>query len=116
MSKKNVVSLLAISLTAVSLFTVSGYSAASSEIENPYGTAVNGTQVDRVIHIDAATRSVQVTRFETVRFEFANGTPSVQWYFDTLGTPVIKLKQIASVQAANQKVKIYVNDAQNDQG
>ncbi|MBX9868491.1 MAG: hypothetical protein K2X63_01710 [Burkholderiaceae bacterium] len=41
----------------------------AAQLETPYGSAANGTQLDRVIRIDDATRSVQVARSETVRFE-----------------------------------------------
>lgn len=116
MNTKNRTSMLSAGMIACCLFAVSSVSIASSAIENPYGSAASGAQVDRVIRIDDTTRSVQVTRHEIVRFEFANGAPSLQWNFDTLGTPIIKFKQIASSQVSNQKIKIYVNDAKDDRG
>jgi hypothetical protein len=111
MRKKSAFSLLntiGVSLTALTLLSAAVNVNASTPIPDPYGVPAAGSLVDRVIRIDASTRSIQVARFERVRFEFADGSPSVQWYFDTLGHPVFDLNQIIPKQAANQKVKVYV--------
>lgn len=110
MNKKSAFSfthLLAIGVTALTLVGTS-LSANAAPIADPYGVPATGSLVDRVVRIDASTRSIQVARFERVRFEFADGSPSVQWYFDTLGHPVFDLDQIAPKQAGNQKIKVYV--------
>ncbi|MBX9868490.1 MAG: CzcE family metal-binding protein [Burkholderiaceae bacterium] len=110
MNKKSAFSLAGTLATGFTVLTLLGtsISASAAPIADPYGVPAAGSLVDRVIRIDSATRSIQVARFERVRFEFADGTPSVQWYFDTLGHPVFDLKQIIPAQAANQKVKVYV--------
>ena len=116
MSKKTVYSMLATGFAALTLLSASAYSTAGSTIPDPYGIAANGAQVDRVIRIDASTRSLQIMRFETIRFEFADGRPSVQWYFDTLGHPVFKLSEIVPNQSGKQDVTLYVTYALSDRG
>lgn len=116
MSKKAVYSILSATFTALTLFSASGYSAASSTIPDPYGVAASSARADRVVRIDASTQSIQVMRYETIRFEFADGRPSVQWYFDTFGHPVFKLSEIVSSQTGKQDVTVYVTYSLSDRG
>jgi hypothetical protein len=108
MQKKSVFSITNAFAIAATSFTLLAASASShaAPIADPYGVPETGSLVNRVVRIDANTKSIQVARFERVRFEFADGSPSVQWYFDTLGHPVFDLNQIT--KSSNQKVKVYV--------
>jgi len=116
MNKKIVHSILTAGFTALTLCSVSVSSMAASSIQDPYGVAANGVHAERIIRIDASTRAIQVMRFETIRFEFADGRPSVQWYFDTLGHPVFKLSEIVPNQSGKSDVTVYVTYALSDRG
>lgn len=71
----------------------------------PFGYAANAAP-DRVITIVAGkTRSIHVTRLETVRI--VDGSRSVTWTFDTLGVAPIPL---ANILADASKVMIYVEE------
>lgn len=75
--------------------------------ENEFGTAVHGGPVDRDILISSFTNAVNVTRGETVRF-LVNGK-SFSWRFDTLGTPVFDLRQIAPAGIlGDRSIRAYV--------
>lgn len=116
MSKKTVYSIFSAALIALTLLSVSGYSAASSTIPDPYGVAASSARADRIVRIDASTRSIQVMRYETIRFEFADGRPTVQWYFDTFGHPVFKLSEIVPSKVGKPDVTVYVTYSLSDRG
>lgn len=104
-------------LLIVSVMSIaSGCATSNQTIKDPYGSSISGAQVDRVVRISPSTRSVNVERFERVRFEFTESGKSFQWHFYTLGTPVIKLSQIAPDLGQQQDVMIYVSLSPSDAG
>lgn len=76
-------------------------------IENPYGTLVHAGKVDREITLAGATKYVNVLRNETVKINA--GGKSFVWRFDTLGTPIIELSDIAPPGINVKGVAIYVS-------
>jgi len=56
----------------------------------PFGYAVEG-DADRTVDIVPGFRHLNVTRLETIRFN--TGGQSINWKFDTLGTPTFPLSQ-----------------------
>lgn len=71
----------------------------------PYGYASLGT-ADRTIVIDKNTRSINVTRLETVAIQ--TGSKSTLWTFDTLGTNSFPL---SAVLPEADGVMVYVEES-----
>ncbi len=115
MQNQTVSTLFRRGFVALTLLTVSGYAISNVTLRDPYGAAISGVQVDRVIRIGPSTRAVNVERFERVRFVFDSGR-SFEWHFYTLGHPTIKLSQIAPDLGAQQDVTIYVSPSPDERG
>lgn len=79
-------------LALVTAFAVPA-SVAHPAANSNYGTPVHAGQADREIRLDSTARWVNVQQNETIRFIV--GAQSFMWKFDTLGTPVFDLKQVA---------------------
>jgi|CXWL01.1.fsa_nt_gi hypothetical protein len=105
-------SLLAIS-TLTSILLVGGMMPASAMIANPNGTPVETARAMRDIKINAATKSINVSRNEVVRITNAAGQ-QFTWQFDTLHHPVIELSKIAPGGFAQGPVLVYVGQSADE--
>lgn len=72
-----------------------------------YGNPAQDATAQRSIELRPGTRYVNVEAGETVRF-VAQGK-SFSWHFDTLGTPVFSLAEIAPQGANVGNVTVYVD-------
>ncbi len=97
--------LVVTALTLAAAFAVPAF--AASPASSNYGTPVPAGQGGREIGLDSATREVNVQQNETVRFVV--GGQSFTWRFDTLGTPVFDLNQVApDGMLGDATIKVYV--------
>ncbi|MFN7085240.1 MAG: CzcE family metal-binding protein [Burkholderiales bacterium] len=78
------------------------------------GSATSPQSSDRGIELRPGDRYVNVTRGETVLITV--GGKSFAWKFDTLGTPVFDLQEIAPKDIDVAGVKVYVGSDPYDQG
>lgn len=70
------------------------------------GSAASDQSVDRQIELRPGAKYVNVTRGETVLIKA--GGQAFAWKFDTLGTPVFSLQEIAPKDINVQGVQVYV--------
>lgn len=70
------------------------------------GSPASAQDADRRVKLQPGDRSLNVTRGETVLIEA--GGQSFAWKFDTLGSPVFLLSEIAPNRADVQGVRVYV--------
>lgn len=78
------------------------------------GGAASAQSVDRQIELRPGTKYVNVTRGETVLIKV--GGKAFAWKFDTLGTPVFNLQEIAPKDINVQGVQVYVGQNPYDLG
>lgn len=76
------------------------------------GSPAQVQSVDRQIELRPGAMYVNVTRGETVLIKV--GGQAFAWKFDTLGTPVFSLQEIAPRDINVQGVKVYVNSSPYD--
>ena len=74
---------------------------------NAYGTLVQGGHASREVTLADGAKYLNVQRNETVKINV--GGKSFTWQFDTLGTPVIKLSDIAPSGIDAKNVTVYVS-------
>lgn len=74
---------------------------------NDYGTLVQGGHASREVTLADGAKYLNVQRNETVKINV--GGKSFTWQFDTLGTPVIKLSDIAPSGIDAKNVTVYVS-------
>lgn len=75
-------------------------------MENAYGSLVQGGHASREVTLADGAKYLNVQRNETVKINI--GGKSFTWRFDTLGTPVIKLSDIAPSGVDAKNVTVYV--------
>ncbi len=107
--------------TAIGLLVYSSAPAqAMPQMSELLGSPTTQEQADRTVRIDANTRSVNVKRMETVRFEIGSGpdAKAFTWRFDGLPQRSVRLNQIAPAGVvSNHDVTVYVaRNAQIDGG
>jgi len=90
-------------LAAGALSATLGTSAFASD---HWGSAASAQSVDRQIELRPDDKYANVTRGETVLIK-ASGK-AFAWKFDTLGTPVFNLQEIAPKDINVQSVQVYV--------
>ena len=94
------------------LMTLTGIAALSAAFSIPAlahthrGTAVEAGNADRTVTLTDGAKHLNVLRNETVRSIVAR--KSFTWRFDTFGTPVFKLGEIAPQAAAAKDILVYV--------
>ena len=92
--------------------TLTGIAALSAAFSIPAlahthrGTAVEAGNADRTVTLTDGAKHLNVQRNETVRINVAG--KSFTWRFDTFGTPVFKLGEIAPQAAAAKDILVYV--------
>jgi hypothetical protein len=88
---------------------ISGSASAIEHVKGAarYGNAVQEPNAGRTIELRADTSYINVEAGETVRFVSQGKT--FAWHFDTLGTPVFKLGEIAPRDANVGNVTVYVD-------
>lgn len=73
------------------------------------GSAVEAAgYADRTVTLADGAKYLNVQRNETVRINVAG--KSFTWRFDTLGTPVFRLGEIAPQDVGAKDVQVYVSD------
>jgi hypothetical protein len=70
------------------------------------GTAIEAGNADRTVTLADGAKYLNVQRNETVRISVAG--KSFTWRFDTFGTPVFKLGEIAPQVAGAKDILVYV--------
>ena len=70
------------------------------------GTAIEAGNADRTVTLADDAKYLNVQRNETVRINVAG--KSFTWRFDTFGTPVFKLGEIAPQVAGAKDILVYV--------
>lgn len=70
------------------------------------GSAASATKVDREVETRLGARHLNVRRGETVLIKV--GGKAFAWKFDTVGTPVFDLAEIAPKDLNIQGVRVYV--------
>lgn len=96
-------------LAVAGVFAITTPAFANHPAASPnFGTPMHEGNADRTIVLDAATKWVNVTGGETVKF-IVNGK-SFSWRFDTNNlAPVFDLDQIAPAgMLSGQRIKVYV--------
>ncbi len=102
-------------LTAGALSAALGTSAFAYDFQGQHlGNAASAQWVDRQIELRPGDKYVNVARGETVLIK-ANGK-AFAWKFDTLGTPVFNLQEIAPKDINVQGVQVYVGQNPYDLG
>ncbi len=94
------------------LMTLTGIAALSAAFSIPAlahthrGTAMEAGTADRTVTLADDAKYLNVNRNETVRINVAG--KSFTWRFDTFGTPVFKLSEIAPQGVDARDVTVYV--------
>jgi len=79
---------------------------------NAYGTLVQGGNASREVTLADGAKYLNVERNETVKINV--GGKSFTWQFDTLGTPIIKLGDIAPTGVDAKNVTVYVSHSASE--
>ena len=79
---------------------------------NHLGSAASVASADRQIDLRPGAKHVNVTRGETVLIKIDG--KAFAWKFDTLGTPVFNLSEIAPKEINVQGVRVYVARTPNE--
>jgi len=102
-------------LIASTLSAIPGTSAFAYDFEGQHlGYAASAQWVDRQVELRPGQKYLNVTRGETVLINA--GGKSFVWKFDTLGTPVFNLREIAPKDFNIQSVQVYVGQNPYDAG
>lgn len=96
----------ALLLSSISM-TSGAHAVSAMDAGANYGAAVSGGSADRTINLDAATKWVNVTEGETVRFTRAG--KSFSWHFSTLNNASFDLSAIAPKDVDVRNVRVYVS-------
>jgi len=94
------------------LMTLTGIAALSAAFSIPAlahthrGTAVGAGNADRTVTLADGAKYLNVRRNETVRIDVAG--KSFAWRFDSFGTPVFKLGEIAPQGVDARDIMVYV--------
>lgn len=102
------------------LVALTGIAALSAAVSLPAlayahrGTSVQSGYADREVTLAEGAKYLNVKRNETVRINV--GGKSFTWRFDTLGTPVFRLGEIAPQDVGAKDVRIYVSEDPNSGG
>ena len=96
-------------ILAVAVVAASGTAFAIEHVKGVarYGNPAQDASAQRSIELRPGTRYVNVEAGETVRF--VSPGKSFSWHFDTLGTPVFSLGEIAPKDANVGNVTVYVD-------
>lgn len=94
------------------LATVLAIPASAMPMGSAYGTLATGGNASREVTLAAGAKFLNVERNETVKINV--GGKSFIWQFDTLGTPVIKLGDIAPAGIDAKNVTVYVSPSASD--
>jgi len=89
-------------------------SAFAMPMNSDYGTLVQGGNANREITLADGAKYLNVQRNETVKINV--GGKSFTWRFDTLGTPIIKLGDIAPAGIDAKNVTVYVSPDPSELG
>lgn len=73
-----------------------------------FGSAAPSSSAQRTIKLDQNSKYINVTQGETITFVFEGN--SFTWNFDTFGTPVFNLKEIAPKNINTQNIVIYTRE------
>lgn len=102
-------------ITAGALSATLGTSAFASDkytIKGQHlGSAASAQWVDRQIELRPGDKYLNVARGETVLIKVSG--KAFAWKFDTLGTPVFNLQEIAPKDISVQGVQVYVGEDPN---
>lgn len=94
-------------VTVGALLSAFGSAALAYNLEGKHlGSAASPQSTDRQIQLRPGDKYLNVNRGETVLIKAGAG--SFAWKFDTLGTPVFNLEEIAPKELNLQGVKVYV--------
>lgn len=99
---------------ALSLMMIGVAYPVSAEIKAPLGVAAPDTSAAREIKINSATKHVNVTRQETVRFVNTDNGRSFTWQFYTLNHPTTDIRKIAPSQFTDREVLIYISPSADE--
>lgn len=86
--------------------------AAAKSVESAYGTLVKSGYVDREVTLNDGAKYLNVQRNELVKIKV--GGKSFVWRFDTLGTPIFKLADIAPADVDAKDITIFVSPSSSD--
>lgn len=73
-----------------------------------FGNAASSSSAQRTVKLDQNSKYINVTQGETITFVFEGN--SFTWNFDTFGTPVFNLKDIAPKNINTQNIIIYTRE------
>jgi len=97
-------------IAAGAVLSALGSGALAYNLEGKHlGTAATPSWVERQIELKPGDKSLNVTRGETVLIKA--GGKAFAWKFDTLGTPVFNLSEIAPQDLNVQGVRVYVGES-----
>jgi len=97
-------------IVAGALLSAFGSGALAYNLEGKHlGSAASSQMTDRQVELRPGDKFLNVNRGETVLIKA--GGQSFAWKFDTLGTPVFNLGEIAPGDFNLQGVKVYVGQS-----
>lgn len=97
-------------IAAGAFLSVIGTNALAYNLEGQHlGAAASTSWIDRQVELKPRDKYLNVTRGETVLIK--SGSTAFAWKFDTLGTPVFSLSDIAPKDFGMQGVRVYVEQS-----
>jgi hypothetical protein len=105
LQKREIILAMALSLSSIAA-TSNAYALGATGTSADYGAAVTSGFADREISVTPATKWVNVTSGETVRFNV--GGKQFTWHFETFNEQSFDISKIAPTGAHLDGIRVYV--------